>query len=117
MPYHAKLTLKQYGLGLGVNCMEGREQKHQVIARYANNTTVQNRWPVIFRHEYIQLVHLRENGYDDVQYKRKPRSYIPKSRINSCAKCFMTQETDNCFFCDSKIVKDIIQQLQMPLKK
>ena len=28
--------------------MEGREQKHKKISKYAENTTIQNRWPVIF---------------------------------------------------------------------
>ena len=39
VPYHAKLTLKQYGLGLGVNCMEGREQKHQRIKKCGRTFT------------------------------------------------------------------------------
>ena len=42
-PYHAKTTLSDYNLGLGVNSMEGREQKHQSIEKYSKNTTYQNR--------------------------------------------------------------------------
>ena len=38
--------------------MEGREQKHQKNSKYAENTTEQNRWPLIFRHEFILLIHL-----------------------------------------------------------
>ena len=30
-PYHAQITYKEYGLALGCNTMEGREQKHQTI--------------------------------------------------------------------------------------
>ena len=33
--------------------MEGREQKHKKISKNAENTTIQNRWPVIFQHEFI----------------------------------------------------------------
>ena len=31
VPYHARMTLADYGFGLGANSMEGREQKHQSI--------------------------------------------------------------------------------------
>ena len=40
-PHHASVCLQQYNLGLGCNTMEGREQKHQAISRYAENTTFQ----------------------------------------------------------------------------
>ena len=81
-PCHAKLTLDEYGLGLGVNTMEGREQKHQKISKYANNSTFQNRWPMIFRHEFIQLIHLRENGFDDINYTRRGKKYVPDFQKN-----------------------------------
>ena len=65
-PVHAKQLF--YRLGLGSNTMEGREQKHQQIARYSENATYQNRWKYVFRHEYIQLIYLRENGFDNTSY-------------------------------------------------
>ena len=43
-PSHAKMTLSSYGLGLGINSMEPREQKHQRIKKYAENTTHQKKW-------------------------------------------------------------------------
>lgn len=70
-PVHAADILDKYGFGLGINTMEGREQKHQQIKKYADNTTVQNRWEYIFRHEYIRTVFLRENGSDDIRYKKR----------------------------------------------
>ena len=75
-PFQTKTTLSQYGLGIGVNSMEGREQKHQRIKRYAENTTFQNKWPMIFRHEFVQLIFLRERGYDETHYYRKQKSYL-----------------------------------------
>ena len=57
------------GLGHGVNSMEDCEQKHQMIAKYVHNTTVQRRCPRIFRREFIQLVHLRTIGFDKVNYR------------------------------------------------
>ena len=32
---------------------------------------------MIFRHEYLQLIYLRLNEYDDVKYRKKPAGYIP----------------------------------------
>ena len=42
-PVHAEICLSNYGFGLGCNTMEGRKQKHQMIAKYSENTTPQNR--------------------------------------------------------------------------
>ena len=65
-------------MGLGGNTMEGREQKRQMIAKYAGNTTYQNRWLMIFRHKYMQLIYLRENGYDNIKYIKKSSNYAGK---------------------------------------
>lgn len=93
--------------------MEGREQKHQAIAKCLNNTTAQNRWPLIFRHEYIQLVHLRESGFDERKYTKKAKSYIPKSENNSCVICYhILSDNENRFFCDNPIVKRILLQIE-----
>ena len=67
-PHHAKHLFHKFGFGLGINTMEGREQKHQQITKYSKNTTYQNRWADIFRHEYMQLIYLRENGFDLKKY-------------------------------------------------
>ena len=56
-PVNTEQCLKNYGFGLGCNTMEGSEQK-QKISKYAENTSFQNRWPMIFQHEF----NLRENG-------------------------------------------------------
>ena len=52
-PHHAKEALLLYGLGLGINSMEACEQKHQKIKKYAENTTFQTKWPMIFKHEFL----------------------------------------------------------------
>jgi len=112
-PYHAKLTLNEYQLGLGVNTMEGREQKHQSISKYANNTTFQNRWPMIFRHEYIQLIHLRENGLDEVNYRKRGRKYIPDLKENCCLKCGIKLISGSCTICDSIYMKKFENDLRV----
>ena len=112
-PYHAKLTLRDYGLGIGVNTMEGREQKHQAINKYSNNTTYQNRWPMILRHEFIQLIHLRENGFDTINYrKQSSRSpNVPDHVLTNCVKCALTLENDNCVICESDYMKIIEKEI------
>ena len=103
-PHHASVCLQQYNLGLGCNTMEGREQKHQAISRYAENTTFQNRWPLIFRHEFIQLIHLRENGFDKISHIKRSKPYVPVESNDACTKCQMkfTQKEIKCRLCDSQ---------------
>ena len=81
--------------------MEGREQKHQAIEKYSKNTTYQNRWPLIFRHEFIQLIHLRENGFDNTRYRKRGTKYVPDTDDKVCSKCCLALKDDKCFICDS----------------
>ena len=81
-PVNSEQGLKSYGFRLGYYTMEGMEQKHKKISKYAENSTVQNSWPMIFRHEFILLIHLRENGYDSVKYIKKSSNYMPVPEKN-----------------------------------
>jgi len=97
VPVHAKVCYNAYSFGLGCNTMEGREQKHQAISKYAHNTTYQHRWPLIFRHEYIHLVYLRENGFDHVKYNKKHIPYIlDVDRKIHCMHCCLELKIGNC---------------------
>ena len=86
--------------------MKGREQKHQMIAKYSKNTTLQNRWSRIFRHEYLQLIYLRLNGYDDIKYLKKTTSYIPKDdAVLSCEIYSTNIDSGNkCLLCDDPLM-------------
>ena len=63
--------------------MEGRERKHQIIKKYYDNT--KDRWPHIFRHEFIQLVYLCEHGFDLNRYQKSNTRYIPDLVEGHCA--------------------------------
>ena len=100
-PKHTQRLLETVGFGLGINTMEGREQKHQMIKKYSANATYQHRWKFIFRHEFIQLVYLRENGYDVCRYRKRQVHYLPDTKENLCV-CGLTLLEGICELCDSK---------------
>ena len=99
-PHHAKHLFHKFGFGLGINTMEGREQKHQQITKYSKNTTYQNRWADIFRHEYMQLICLRENGFDLKKYQQSKTTYMRKHKIGLC-ECSLPLIDLHCEVCDS----------------
>lgn len=111
-PKHAKLSFNTLNLGLGINTMEGREQKHQMIAKYARNTTFQDRWKSIFRHEFIQLIHLREHGFDKKKYFKQNHSYLPKISEKNCSSCSYTlDEQNNCVLCSNPLLESLIKEI------
>ena len=93
--------------------MEGREQKHQMLAKYSKNTTHQCCWPKIFRHKFIQLVHLQLNGYDTYRYCSRGIKYIADTNDSSCNKCSLrfSLGESNCKLCDSRYMKQIVENM------
>ena len=63
-------------------------------------TTIQNKWSYIFRHEFIQLIHLRENGFDQKKYNKRKSSYLPEE-IEGYCKCSLKLVDSLCEMCDS----------------
>ena len=112
-PVHCKELLSKLNLGLGSNTMEGREQKHQQIGKYAHNTTVQQRWSYIFRHEFIQLIYLREQGFDTLRYRKRNTKYIPELLEGHC-KCSLALFNSNCIICDSPEMHGVVASVEQP---
>ena len=83
VPAHARDMKSKYGLGLGLNSMEGREAKHVFISKYSNNTMFYSRWKQIFLHEIVSLLRLRGKGYNWSNANSSSLSYIPKQVNNS----------------------------------
>ena len=79
--------------------MEAREQKHQKVKTYAENTTFQNKWPLIFWHEFLQEIFLREKGFDEVRYVKRKRKYMPGILEDSCLTCGLKIAQDVCHLC------------------
>lgn len=51
IPYHRQILYEKYGLGLGLNSMQGREAKHVKLSQYARHSTHSTRWRLVFRHD------------------------------------------------------------------
>ena len=109
-PVHCQESIEKLKLGLGINTMEDREQKHQIIKKYSDNTTVQDRWPHVFRHEFIQLVYLREHGFDLSRYRKRNTRYIPDLVEGHCA-CDVKLTNLQCDICNFGNIKKIIAEI------
>jgi len=115
VPEHTKDMLRKYGMGLGLNSMEGREAKHITIAKYAKNTFFPKRWEQIFRHEYVSLIWLRNQGFDLLAGTKKQQTYIPKrtSTPKYCI-CGFPKDEDNthCRFCSNPMLKKALVSIE-----
>ena len=101
--------------------MQGRETKHMKLAEYVQNTCNMrkgDRWWVVFRHEFVSIVWMRELDPMSTTYrsKRKPgKSYVPIRMIKNPGRyCFcgntMEPESNNkCVVCSSDMM-NMIQQ-------
>ena len=109
----------KYGLGLGLNSMEGREAKHIAIAKYCTNTAYLYRWEQVFRHEYISLIWLRQQGYNAKVNTATSTSYVPKrTKTPEFCNCgFNKLVSDNiCRFCSHELrrrIKESIENCQV----
>ena len=63
IPSHAQDVHRKYKQGLGTVTMEGREAKHIALKKLSENTTFQRQWPEIFKHEFVMLIWLPEQGF------------------------------------------------------
>lgn len=116
VPYHTQQLFDELGYGLGLNSMEGREAKHIKLARYVENTcNVRKdlRWAIVFRHEFVALIWLREmDPYHATHHRTKDGvvSFIPKKVANGdshTCHCglWKTEDDERCNICTSDTMK------------
>jgi len=100
VPYHMKEIYDILGYGLGLNSMQGCEAKHVRLKDYVNNTCnvrKELRWVIVFRHEYVSLLWLREADPNYTYNKGKLVSYIPKKvQIGDSLTCKLWFEQVCC---------------------
>ena len=70
VPVHTAQIFAKFGLGLGLNTMQGREAKHQTILHYCANAMSNQHWETAFRHEFISLLWLPANDPSSYKYKQ-----------------------------------------------
>jgi hypothetical protein len=129
IPYHTHQIYDQLKYGLGLNSMQGREAKHIKLAKYVENTCnvrKGDRWWVVFRHEYISMIWLRELDPLSITYKKKKEeSYIParasKQQYCYCGNLKTSPTAEKCSICDNQITalikKSIVEdKVDMSLK-
>ena len=109
VPMHAQFMFDTYGQGLLTVTMEGREAKHIALHRLSLNTTYQQRWREVFRHEFIMLIWLPEHGYESSSYSPSKNVYIPSRVFNDSSYCYCglkkASQTDRkCCFCNDKLM-------------
>ena len=92
IPFHAELLFKKFGVGLGMNSMQGREAKHIRIAQFSKHETLTARWTSVLKHDYITSVWLRKQEPSTVEYHKCKDIYEPKE-INVHGFCCCGLET------------------------
>ena len=88
LPMHVKQVFDSYNQGFLTVTMEGREAKHVALKRLSVNTTYQNRWQEIFRHEFIMLIWLPEQGHEPCSCEPRKSVYIPPRVFEDPACCY-----------------------------
>lgn len=117
VPAHCYQVFEKYGQGLGMVTMEGREAKHIFLKKLSENTTYQNRWMEIFRHEFVMLIWLPQQGFQQPGTKCKNEAYIPERVFSDPSYCYCgllkaSPDDAKCFFCGDTVMKFIEQTVK-----
>ena len=111
IPSHAQDVHRKYKQGLGTVTMEGREAKHIALKKLSENTTFQRQWPEIFKHEFVMLIWLPEQGFQLNTYKHNA-VYIPARIFENSGYCYCNLEKadpaeSKCTFCSDPLMNVI----------
>ena len=110
VPYHTGLLYRKFGVGLGINSMQGREAKHVRISQYSKHATLSTRWRLVMRHDYITAVWLRKLEPFKSTYHKCKDFYTPKSiELPQFCYCGLEKPVSlaTCNFCSSQLYQSI----------
>lgn len=110
IPRHLQILFDRYGMGLGLNSMQGREAKHVRLSQFAKHSTKSTRWSMVLRHDYISNVWIRKHEPSRLSYTKYKMHYIPNETEleNSCYCGFpLSKDMHSCSICSSSIFKDV----------
>ena len=110
VPVHARQVFDKYGQGLATATMEGREAKHIFLKRLSENTTYHRRWIEIFKHEFIMMIWLPEQGFNLSENKAQNAAYIPPRVFSDPAYCYCglakpCPADEKCTFCTDPVMQ------------
>ena len=106
IPFHNAALFREFGFGLGINTMQGREAKHVTLSSFARHATLSTRWSLVMRHEYISSIWLRKIDPFHFRYAKCKDKYIPKeAHLPEFCYCgFKLDENEaKCFYCSSSL--------------
>ena len=110
MPYHGQILCDKYGLGLGLNSVQGREAKH--VRQYSRHATLTGRWKLVLRHDYITCVWIRREDLFHSSYVKGKEQYIP-SNVSSDGFSFCgfpkEERGQCCKFCSSSLYRAVAE--------
>ena len=116
IPVHAKWMFERYGVGLGINTMQGREAKHVHIASYVKHSNIKNRWSLVFRIDYISKIWLPLQQPSFLTYHRTKESLVPKMIEDDILYCYCGfpkgAVTGKCFYCDHELTAEIVKSVK-----
>ena len=112
IPYHAQILHGNYGLGLGLNSMQGREAKHVRLSQYSRHATLTDCWNLVLRQDYITCVWIRREDPFHSTYVKSKEQYIP-SKISSDGFCYCEFPKEErgqcCIFFSSSLYRAVAQ--------
>ena len=118
VPVHTRDMYNAFGYGLGLNTMQGREAKHQQLLRYMQHTPglkPENRWEIVFRHEFADLIWLPKSVPSCDTYRRKSGFIHSENDLlvpsfcslpGNCS-CGRMKQDGVCCVCDAQQMLDI----------
>ena len=109
IPMHSEFLFDKFGVGLGINSMQGREAKHVRLQQYACHSCVSKRWYNVLKHDFISSIWLRKQDPFYFSYHKSQYSYIPK-RVEQREYCHCGYEEvslSKCLFCSSALYKEV----------
>ena len=98
---HSDQMLTTFGYGLGLNTAQGREGKVLIARRFFANSLPNERWRMLFVHEFMTSVWLRQYDPQHDDYHGGHQKYRPKGVENGkCCHCGAQRgPCPQCEFC------------------
>ena len=115
IPRHLQILFDRYGMGLGLNSMQGREAKHVRLFQFAKHSTKSTRWSMVLRHDYISNVWVCEHEPACLLYTKYKAHYIPnEAELETFCYCGFPakEDIDSCSICSSIVFIKLFKKQQ-----